>query len=37
MSLDIAPAMSQDAFARYMLAENERYEKLLPELGIRSQ
>lgn len=37
MSLDIAPPMAPEAFARYVQTENQRYEKLLPELGIRAQ
>lgn len=37
MTLEIAPAMSAEAFASYLRKENERYERLLPELGIRAQ
>ncbi|MDH4191003.1 MAG: tripartite tricarboxylate transporter substrate binding protein [Betaproteobacteria bacterium] len=35
LAVDIAPAMSPEAFAAYVRGESERYGKLLPELGIR--
>ncbi len=37
LAVDLAPPMTPDAFAAYVRAESQRYGKLLPELGIRSQ
>jgi tripartite-type tricarboxylate transporter receptor subunit TctC len=35
LAVDIAPAMSPDAFAQYVRGESARYGKLLPEIGVR--
>ena len=37
LAVDLAPAMTPEAFAAYVRAESQRYAKLLPELGVRSQ
>ncbi len=37
LAVDLAPAMAPEAFAAYVRAESQRYAKLLPELGVRSQ
>jgi tripartite-type tricarboxylate transporter receptor subunit TctC len=37
LAVDLAPAMTTEAFAAYVRAESQRYAKLLPELGVRSQ
>jgi tripartite-type tricarboxylate transporter receptor subunit TctC len=37
LAVDLAPAMTPEAFAAYVRAQSERYGRLLAELGIRSQ
>jgi|SRR5262245_36339735 len=37
MGVDVAPTMTPEAFAAYVRAESERYEKLLADLGIRGE
>ena len=34
LAVDLAPAMTPEAFSAYVRAESERYAKLLPEIGI---
>jgi tripartite-type tricarboxylate transporter receptor subunit TctC len=35
LAVDLAPAMTPEAFAAYVRAESQRYAKLLPELGVQ--
>jgi tripartite-type tricarboxylate transporter receptor subunit TctC len=37
LGVNLAPAMSPEAFAAYVKAESERYAKLLPQLSIKGQ
>jgi tripartite-type tricarboxylate transporter receptor subunit TctC len=37
LAVDLAPAMTPEAFGAYVRAQSERYAKLLPELGVRGQ
>jgi tripartite-type tricarboxylate transporter receptor subunit TctC len=37
LAVELAEPMTPEAFASYVKGENERYAKLLPELGIRQQ